>query len=190
MKIIAHTDVQWPNTYAVQHWFWKNALPTVNAALQNRLTSCLCHCNCTYQGFMLIQVCRDPTPMECSTGFGKMHSPLFSVALQNRLTACLCHCNCTYQGFMLIQVCKDLTPMQCNTGFARMHSPLFSAALQNMLTVTLSHSNCTCEDCCSYRCAMTSHLCNATLVLEPKPWCRATIGSKCDLRPVLWRPLR
>ena len=36
-----------------------------------------------------IQVCSEPTDMQCSTGLGKMHSPLFSAALQNRFTACI-----------------------------------------------------------------------------------------------------
>ena len=36
---------------------------------------------------LLLQVCSDPTPMLCSTGFGKVCSPMYSAALQNRLTA-------------------------------------------------------------------------------------------------------
>ena len=46
----------------------------------------LCHCKCTYEGLLLIQVCSDPTPVNCSTGFGRMHSSLSSAALQNTLT--------------------------------------------------------------------------------------------------------
>jgi len=48
----------------------------------------LCHCNYTYAGLLLIQVCSDPTPMLCSTAQGKMQPPLSCDALQNRLTAC------------------------------------------------------------------------------------------------------
>ena len=62
--------------------FGKMHSPLSSAALQNRLTACLCYCNDTYEGLLLIKVCRDPTLMHCSTGFGKMHSPLSSAALQ------------------------------------------------------------------------------------------------------------
>ncbi len=53
-----------------------------NAALQNRLTTGLCHCNHTYEDLLLIQVCSDLTPMHCSPCLGKMHFPLSSAALQ------------------------------------------------------------------------------------------------------------
>ncbi len=66
-----------------------------SAALQNKLTACLCHCNYTYGDLLFIQVCSDATAMHCSTGQGKIASLLFSAALQNRLTVCLCHCNHT-----------------------------------------------------------------------------------------------
>ena len=94
----------------------------------------LCHCRYTYEGLLLIQVCSDPTPVHCSTGFGKMHAPLSSAALQNSLTACMCHCKYTYEALLLIQVCSDPAPMHCNTGFGKMHCLLSSAALHNRLT--------------------------------------------------------
>ena len=106
----------------------------------------LCHCRYTYEGLLLIQVCSDPTPVHCSTGFGKMHPPLFSGALQNSLTACMCHCKYTSEGLLLIQVCSDPAPMHCNTGFGKMHLPLSSAALQHRLTACLCHCIYTCGD--------------------------------------------
>ena len=81
--------------------------PLFSAALQNRLTACLCHCNCTYEDLLLTQVCSDPPTMHCSTGSGQIHLPLSSAALQNRLTASLCHCNYTYEELLLTQVCSD-----------------------------------------------------------------------------------
>ena len=86
---------------------------------------------------LLIQVCSDPPPMHCSTGFGKLHSPLSSAALQNRLTACLCLCSYTYADLLFIQVCSEPPSMHCSTGFGKLHSPLSSAALQNRLTACL-----------------------------------------------------
>ncbi len=41
--------------------------PLSSAALQNRLTACLCHCNYTQGDLLFTQVCRDATPMHCST---------------------------------------------------------------------------------------------------------------------------
>ncbi len=66
-----------------------------SAALQNRLTAALCHCDYTYGDLLFIQVGSDARPMHCRFGQGKIASPLFSVALQNRLTAALCHFNNT-----------------------------------------------------------------------------------------------
>ena len=127
-------------TNALQHWFWTNALHT---ALQNRLTACLCHCNCTYVDLLLTQVCSDPPTMHCSTGSGQIHLPLSSAALQYRLTARLFQWNYTYEDLMFIQVCSEPTPMHCSTGFGQMHLPLCSAALQNRLTAGLCEWNYT-----------------------------------------------
>jgi len=88
--------------------------PLFKAALQNRLTPGLCHCNYTYGDLLFIQVCSEPTELHCSTGLGKMHRPLFSGALQNRLTAGLCHCKYIYGGLLLIQVCSAPTEMHCS----------------------------------------------------------------------------
>ena len=73
----------------------KTASLLFSAALQNRLTAALCHCNCIYGGLLFIQMCSDATQVHCNTGQGKIASLLFSAALQNKLTAALCHCNCT-----------------------------------------------------------------------------------------------
>ena len=92
--------------------------------------------------------------MNCSTGFGKMHSPLLSAALQSRLaaglwhwnytyTAGVCLCNYTYANFLFIKVGRDPTPMLCSTAQGEVHAPLLSAALQNRLTAGLSHCKCT-----------------------------------------------
>ena len=105
----------------------------------------LCYCKYTYEGLLFIQVCSDPTAVNCSTGFGRMHSPLSSAALRSSLTACMCHCKCTYEGLLFIQVCSDPTPVNCSTGFGKMLSPLSSAALQNRLTACLCHCNHTCR---------------------------------------------
>jgi len=74
--------------------------PLFIAALQNRLTAGLFHCNHTYGDLLFIQGCSGPAQLHCSTGLGRMHAPLFIAALQNRLTAGLCHCNHTYGGLL------------------------------------------------------------------------------------------
>ena len=111
--------------------------PLFSAALQNRLTAGLCHCNHTYVDLRFIQVWIEPTDIHCSTGQGKMHFPLFSAALQNRLTAGLCHCNHTYGELLFIQVWTEPTDIHSSTGLGKMYFPLFSAALQNRLTAGL-----------------------------------------------------
>ena len=50
-----------------------------SAALPNRLTARLCHCNYTYLDLLFTQVCSDATPKHCSTGQSRMQSPLFSL---------------------------------------------------------------------------------------------------------------
>ncbi len=65
----------------------KTASPLFCAALQTKLTGCLCHCNYTYGDLVFTQVCSDATPMHPSTGHGKTAAPLFSAALQTKLTA-------------------------------------------------------------------------------------------------------
>ena len=69
----------------------------------------LCKCNYTYGYLLFIQVCSEPTEMQCSTGLGKMPFSLFSAALQNRLTAGLCQGNYTYGDLLFMQVCIDPT---------------------------------------------------------------------------------
>jgi hypothetical protein len=116
----------------------------------------LCHCRITYEGLLLIQVCSDPPPTFCSTGFGKMHSPLSSVALQNSLTACMCHCRHTYEDLPQIQLCIDPPAMHCSTGLAKCipHCPV-------LLCKTVSQHVCVTVNtiCCSSRCAVTQHQC-------------------------------
>ncbi len=85
--------------------------PLFSAALENRLTACLFHCNYTYADLLFIQVGSDPTPMHCSTGDGRMHSALLSAALQNRHKAG----NDTCGHLLFMQVCSDPTPTPCNT---------------------------------------------------------------------------
>jgi len=80
--------------------------PLCSAALQNRLTAGLGHCNHTQGDLLFIQLCSDPIAMHCSTGQGEMPYTLCSAALQNRLKAGLGHCNYT-QGDLL---------MNCSTG--------------------------------------------------------------------------
>jgi len=75
--------------------------PQLWAALQNRLTAGLCHCDCAYQDLLFIQVCSDHSPRHCSTVQSKMHPPLLSAALQTRLTAGLCHCKLHLGSFGL-----------------------------------------------------------------------------------------
>ncbi len=122
----------------------KGVMPAAQAYLV--LASVVCHCNYTHEDLLFTQVCSDPTPIHCNTGFGKKHYPLLSAAPQNRLRADLCHCKCTYEDLLFIQVCRDPQPMQCTTGFGEKHSPLLSAALENRLTAALCHCNYTHED--------------------------------------------
>ena len=136
-----------------------------HAALQNRLTACLCHCNYTYEDLLLTQVCSDPPQKHCSPGFGKLHSTLSSAALQNRLTACLCHCNYTYEiccshkcavihhkstAALVLANCIPHCPMLlCKTGSQH--------ACVTAITPT--------EICCSHKCAVIHHKSTAALVL-------------------------
>ena len=59
----------------------KTVFMLFSAALQNRLTAALCHCNYTYGDLPFILVWIDATAMHCSTGQGKIPSLLFSAAL-------------------------------------------------------------------------------------------------------------
>ena len=52
-----------------------------SGALQNRLTSGLCHCNYTYGDLLIMQVCSEPTKTHCSTDLCKKDYPLFTAAL-------------------------------------------------------------------------------------------------------------
>ena len=60
------------------------ASPLFSAAVQTRLTACLCHCNHTYGDLLFIQVYSDATPMHCSTVRGSIAFPLFRAALQKQ----------------------------------------------------------------------------------------------------------
>jgi len=120
-----------------------------------KLTVALCHSKCTYEDLLYIPMCSDPPPMNCNTGFGKMHSTIFSAALQNRLTVTLCHSNCTYEDLLFIQLCRDQAPMHCNADFKKCTPPC-----SVLLCKTGSQSSCVTaiaplNICCSYRCAET-----------------------------------
>jgi len=116
----------------------------VSAALQHRLASGLYHCNHTYELFLFIQKCSDPTPVPCNTVLCKMQCPQLSAALQDRLAASLYHCNYTCENLLFIQKCSDPTPVPRNTVQGKMQTPQLSAALQDRLAASLYHCNYTC----------------------------------------------
>ena len=55
--------------------------PLFSAALQNKLTAGFCKCNYTCGDLFSIQVCSEPTEMQCGTVLGKMKSPSFAKLL-------------------------------------------------------------------------------------------------------------
>ena len=67
-RFAVHTGVQSCNTKALQHWQGRKDSPLFTAALQNRLTACLCHWNHTCGDLLFIQGCSDAAPKHCSTG--------------------------------------------------------------------------------------------------------------------------
>ena len=143
----------------------KTASLLFSAALQNRLTACLCHCNYTYGDLLNIQVCTDATAKQCSTGQGRIASLLSSAALQNRLTACLCHSNFTYGDLLFVQVCSDARPMHCRTDQGR----IASLCCLVLLCKTGSQHACATattymEICSTYRCALMQQQSSAALV--------------------------
>ncbi len=138
--------------------------PLLSAALQNRLTPGLGHCNYTYGDLLFIQVCSDLTEMHCSSVQGKMHCPLFSAALQNRLTPGLGHCNDTYGDLLSIQVCSDPTEMHCSTGQGKLHCPRSALLCKTGSHLAWVTAVTPMEICCSYRCAVTQQKCTAALL--------------------------
>ncbi len=136
-----------------------------SAALQNRLTACMCHCKYTYEGLLLTQVGSDPTPMHCSTGLGK----------------CIPHCP--------VLLCKTGSQHACVTAITPMniccshkcavihHQSTASLVLANciplcpvLLCKTGSQHACVTaitpmKACCSHKCALIHHQCTAALVL-------------------------
>ena len=109
----------------------------ISAALQDWLASGLNHCTYTYDDFLNVQVCTDPTPVHCNAVKGKlqcpltqhqcaatllrakMHCSLISAALQDWLSSGLSHCTYTYDDLLFIQVCTDPTPVCCNTALGK-----------------------------------------------------------------------
>ncbi len=145
--------------------------PLFSAAVQNRFTAGLCHCNHTCGDLLFIQLCSDSAAMLCSTAQGKMHSPLFSAALQNKLTAGLCHCNHTYGDLLFIQVCRDPAPMLCNTAQGKMHSPMFSRLCKTGSQQACVTAIAPMEIWLSYRCAVTQHQCTSGQNASPTVQC-------------------
>ena len=87
--------------------------PLLSAAVQKRLTAGLGHCKYTCGGLLSVQVCSDPTAVQCHTAFG--NCPLLSAAVQKRLTTGLAHCKYTCGHLLLVQVCSGPTAVQCHT---------------------------------------------------------------------------
>ncbi len=139
--------------------------PLLSAALENRLTAALCHCNYTHEDLLFIQVCSDPPPMHCSTGFGNMHSRLLRAALQNSsqqpcITAItpmkIC---CSYRCAMTHHQCTAaLLLVKCTPNCSGL---LLKTGSQQPCVTEMTHM----KICCSYRCAMTHQQCTAALVL-------------------------
>ena len=139
--------------------------PLSSAALQNRLTACLCHCNHTYEYLLLTQVCTDPPPMHCSTDYDK----------------CIPHCP--------VLLCKTGSQHACVTAITPMKACCSHkcAVIQHQCTAALVLANCIphcpvlpCKTgsqhacvtaitpkniCCSHKCALIHHQCTAALVL-------------------------
>ena len=122
--------------------------PLFSAALQNRLTACLCHHRHTCEDLLFIQVGSDPTPGLSSTAQGKMQPPLFCAALQNRLTTCLCH---------------HKTPMQICSSYRW-------AVTQHQSSLALLRAKCNphcsvllCKTGSQHACVTTKHLCRFAL---------------------------
>ena len=144
-RFAVHTGVQSPNSNALQHWAEKLHSPLFKAALQNRLTAGLGHCNYTYGDLLFIQVCSDTTAMHCSTGqinwiphcsklLCKTGSQLVWVTAITPMEIC-----CSYR-------CA-VTQQQCTAALGRANCiPHCSAALQNRLTAGLGHCNYTYGD--------------------------------------------
>ena len=142
---------------------WAKCIPHCTA-LQNRLTACLCHCNHTCEDLLLIQVCSDPTPMHCSTAFGKMHSTLSSAALQTGsqlacVTAttpmkicCSCKCAVTHHQCTAALVWAKCIP-HCQVLLCKTGSQLACVTATTPMKI-----------CCSCKCAVTHHQCTAALV--------------------------
>ena len=145
--------------------FGKMHLPLSRAALQNRFTACLSHCSYTYEDLLLIQVCTDPPPMHCSTGFGKCipHCPGL---LCNTGSQHACVVANTPEKICCSYKCA-LTRHQCTAALVLAkcipHCP-------GLLCITGSQHACVVANtpekiCCSYKCAVTQHQCTAALVL-------------------------
>jgi len=143
----------------------KTASLLFSAALQNRLTACLCRCKYIHGDLLNIQVCTDATAKQCSTGQGRIASLLSSAALQNRLTACLCHCKYIYGDLLFMKVCSDATPKHCRTDQGRIPSLcclvlLCKTGSQHACATPISPM----EICSSYRCAVMQDQCTAELI--------------------------
>ena len=137
--------------------------------MQNhRLTAVLCRWICTYEDLLVMQVCSDPPPRQCSIAQGKMHSPLLSAALQYRLSAGLCPCKYTYKDLLFIQACSDPPTRRCSTVLGKMYSPSAQCCSANLAhNRQCVSANTPMKICSSHMCVVTHHLCTA-VVLQAK----------------------
>ena len=170
--------------------------PLLGAAVQNRLTAGLCHCNYTYGYLLFRQVCSGSTAVQGHTLLlAKCNCPLLGAAVQNRLTAGLCHCNYTYGYLLFRQVCSGPTTVQGHTLLlAKCNCPLLSAAVQKRLAAGLCHCKYTYGDwlfrqVCSGPTAEQCHTAFGKVQLPPARCCCA---KQADSRLVrlqlhLWR---
>ena len=136
--------------------------PQFSAALQNRLTTCLCHHRYTYEDLLFKKVCSDPTPGLCSTSQGNMQPPVTCAAVQNRLTACACHHRHTYEDLVLKQVCTDPPPGLCNTALGKLQSSVLLCRTGSQHAWVTTDTPM--KTCSSYRCALTQHQGSAALL--------------------------
>ncbi len=139
-------------------------LPLSSAALQNRLAACLCHCNYTYEGLLLTQVCTDPSPMHCKPGFGNCipHCPVMLCKIGSQHA---CDTAITPMNICCSHKCALITTNALQHWFWQMHSHcpvlLCKTGPQHACVTAITPM----KVCCSHKCALIRHQCTASLVL-------------------------
>ena len=163
IKFATHTDVQSPNTSAVQHSSGQNACLVALCCCENKLAATVVPLHLHLSSLTTHTDVQSPNTSAVQHSSGQDAGFVALCCYANKLAAVLCHCISTYQVWLPTQMCNHQTPVQCSTLQGKMHALWLCAAVQTSWQQFCATAFTPIKFDYPHRCAITKHQCSAAL---------------------------